>query len=64
MPVLEVTTNVRDVPQSFISKVSKEISTLTSKDEAKVAVIVNDSVKMSFGGSGQWFDCYFHVLFI
>jgi phenylpyruvate tautomerase PptA (4-oxalocrotonate tautomerase family) len=53
MPVFHLSTNVKDVPRSFISKVSKEVASLTHKEESRVMVIVNDDVKMSFGGTGE-----------
>ena len=54
MPIFHLQTNVKNVPQNFISKISKEIATLTHKPESKVMVIVNDGVKMCFGGSGKF----------
>ena len=59
MPIFHLQTNVKDVPQSFISKLSKEIATLTNKEESRVMVVINDNAKMSFGGSGNLIQCSF-----
>ena len=55
MPIFHLRTNVKNVPESFISKVSKEVATLTNKEEAKVMVIVEDNIKITFGSSGKLF---------
>lgn len=44
---------MKDVPESFITKVSKEVATLTNKEEAKVMVTVEDNIKISLGSSGK-----------
>ena len=55
MPIFHLRTNVKNVPESFISKVSKEVATLTNKEEAKVMVIIEDNIKITFGCSGKLF---------
>ena len=42
-----------DTPPDFLGKASKLVSTLTGKDEARVCAIVNDGLKMSFGGTTE-----------
>ena len=55
MPIFHLRTNVKNVPESFISKVSKEVATLTNKEEARVMVIVEDNIRITFGCSGKTF---------
>ena len=54
MPIFEMTTNVGNVSDAFISQVSKEVSLLTQKDESKVCVYVTDGAKLHFGGSSKY----------
>ena len=51
MPMFILYTNIVDTPPEFLSKASKLVSTLTGIDEARVCVIINDGLKMTFGGT-------------
>ena len=54
MPIFEMVTNVSNVPESFLSNVSKEISRLTDKEESRVCVHVKDGTKLLFAGTSEY----------
>jgi len=52
MPTFTLTTNVQ-VPDDFIKPTTALIAKLLGKPESFICVIINDGVKMSFGGKTE-----------